>query len=193
MTLIGNGIEDEEKWLAEGIAGIQHYAFYMHRALVLAFQSNLRLTDAHVSFLQPWNSLWIFLDFDFLRMQTILGKLSNTLLKCCPNFEPRSFRLINTSNSVKISSLIDLCQFWSDRSRSHPWSLWFCLRYASIRRVKEAGTVFQGGKQAWGFNSWPLWTCTARWKHIAQIVSHSCFNFMKNSIMWIELCRWVLD
>ncbi|MBA0792478.1 hypothetical protein Gohar_016975, partial [Gossypium harknessii] len=28
-----NGTEDEEKWLAEGIAGIQHNAFYMHRAL----------------------------------------------------------------------------------------------------------------------------------------------------------------
>ncbi|KAJ6920913.1 hypothetical protein NC651_014476 [Populus alba x Populus x berolinensis] len=27
------GIEDEDKWLAEGIAGIQHNAFYMHRAL----------------------------------------------------------------------------------------------------------------------------------------------------------------
>ena len=26
--------DDEEKWLAEGIAGIQHNAFYMHRALV---------------------------------------------------------------------------------------------------------------------------------------------------------------
>ncbi|GMJ07022.1 VPS35 homolog B [Hibiscus trionum] len=28
-----NGTEDEDKWLAEGIAGIQHYAFFMHRAL----------------------------------------------------------------------------------------------------------------------------------------------------------------
>lgn len=28
------GDEDEEKWLAEGIAGVQHNAFYMHRALV---------------------------------------------------------------------------------------------------------------------------------------------------------------
>ncbi|KAF2562667.1 hypothetical protein F2Q70_00016176 [Brassica cretica] len=27
------GVEDEEKWLAEGIAGIQHNAFFMHRAL----------------------------------------------------------------------------------------------------------------------------------------------------------------
>lgn len=28
-----SGDEDEEKWLAEGIAGVQHNAFYMHRAL----------------------------------------------------------------------------------------------------------------------------------------------------------------
>lgn len=26
--------EDEEKWLAEGIAGVQQNAYYMHRALV---------------------------------------------------------------------------------------------------------------------------------------------------------------
>ncbi|CAL5401829.1 unnamed protein product [Camellia sinensis] len=31
--MIANGIEDDEKWLTEGIAGIQHNAFYMHRAL----------------------------------------------------------------------------------------------------------------------------------------------------------------
>ncbi|KAG6432027.1 hypothetical protein SASPL_103600 [Salvia splendens] len=31
--MMSNGIEDEEKWLAEGIAGIQHNAFYLHRAL----------------------------------------------------------------------------------------------------------------------------------------------------------------
>ncbi|XAR61637.1 hypothetical protein NMG60_11016112 [Bertholletia excelsa] len=31
--MIANGIDDEDKWLAEGIAGIQHNAFYMHRAL----------------------------------------------------------------------------------------------------------------------------------------------------------------
>jgi len=32
--LVDAGAEDEEKWLAEGIAGLQHNAFYMHRALV---------------------------------------------------------------------------------------------------------------------------------------------------------------
>jgi hypothetical protein len=34
-TMILAGKEDEDKWLAEGIAGIQHNAFYMHRALVI--------------------------------------------------------------------------------------------------------------------------------------------------------------
>ena len=33
--IVAEGIDDEEKWLAEGIAGIQHHAFFMHRALVL--------------------------------------------------------------------------------------------------------------------------------------------------------------
>ena len=28
--MIGDGIEDEEKWLAAGIAGLQQNAFYMH-------------------------------------------------------------------------------------------------------------------------------------------------------------------
>lgn len=32
--MIGDGTEDEEKWLAAGIAGLQQNAFYMHRALV---------------------------------------------------------------------------------------------------------------------------------------------------------------
>ncbi|GMH03284.1 hypothetical protein Nepgr_005123 [Nepenthes gracilis] len=31
--MIVDGIENEERWLAEGIAGVQHNAFYMHRAL----------------------------------------------------------------------------------------------------------------------------------------------------------------
>jgi len=32
--MIVDGIEDEEKWVAEGIASVQHNAFFMHRALV---------------------------------------------------------------------------------------------------------------------------------------------------------------
>ncbi|CAL5383437.1 unnamed protein product [Camellia sinensis] len=40
--MIANGIEDEDKWLAEGIAGIQHNAFYMHRALDMRAFDELR-------------------------------------------------------------------------------------------------------------------------------------------------------
>ncbi|KAF5947126.1 hypothetical protein HYC85_017354 [Camellia sinensis] len=62
--MIANGIEDEEKWLTEGIAGIQHNAFYMHRALldqslkdlhktilgsVSQQQQQLRCMEEHVS------------------------------------------------------------------------------------------------------------------------------------------------
>jgi len=32
--MIADGVENEEKWLAAGIAGLQQNAFYMHRALV---------------------------------------------------------------------------------------------------------------------------------------------------------------
>lgn len=35
--IAAEGMEDEEKWLAEGIAAIQHNAFYMSRALVTNF------------------------------------------------------------------------------------------------------------------------------------------------------------
>lgn len=37
--MIADGVEDEEKWLAAGIAGLQQNAFYMHRALVTIFSS----------------------------------------------------------------------------------------------------------------------------------------------------------
>lgn len=33
--MIHSGVEDEEKWLAAGITGLQQNAFYMHRALVM--------------------------------------------------------------------------------------------------------------------------------------------------------------
>lgn len=57
--MISNGIEDEEKWLAEGIAGIQHNAFYLHRALdsnnlreALKFSAQL-LSELRTSRLSP--------------------------------------------------------------------------------------------------------------------------------------------
>lgn len=32
--MIVDGVDDEDKWLSSGIAGLQQNAFYMHRALV---------------------------------------------------------------------------------------------------------------------------------------------------------------
>lgn len=37
VKMIADGVEDEEKWLTAGIAGLQQNAFYMHRALVTLF------------------------------------------------------------------------------------------------------------------------------------------------------------
>ena len=37
--IISNRIEDDKKWLVEGIVGIQHHTFYLHRALVFLISS----------------------------------------------------------------------------------------------------------------------------------------------------------
>ncbi|MFS7993317.1 hypothetical protein Hanom_Chr12g01092611 [Helianthus anomalus] len=42
--MISDAIEDEDKWLAEGITRIQHNAFYMHRALII-FTFSLSISD----------------------------------------------------------------------------------------------------------------------------------------------------
>ena len=63
--MIVDGIEDEEKWVAEGIAAVQHNAFFMHRALV-TFSSN-PLTPKFRS-----DSAFLNVNFDRIsRIQTI--------------------------------------------------------------------------------------------------------------------------
>ncbi|KAK6131305.1 hypothetical protein DH2020_034955 [Rehmannia glutinosa] len=72
--MISNGIEDEEKWLAEGIAGIQHNAFYLHRALdannlreALKFSAQL-LSELRTSRLSPHKYYELYMRaFDELR------------------------------------------------------------------------------------------------------------------------------
>lgn len=63
--MILNGIDDDEKWLAEGIAGIQHHAFYLHRALVhplrldsiSQFFPRVENSNSYFSFSQDANNL----------------------------------------------------------------------------------------------------------------------------------------
>ncbi|XP_048603673.1 vacuolar protein sorting-associated protein 35B isoform X7 [Brassica napus] len=72
------GVEDEEKWLAEGIAGIQHNAFFMHRALdannlreVLKY-SALMLSELRTSNLSPQKYYDLYMRaFDQLRQLEI--------------------------------------------------------------------------------------------------------------------------
>ncbi|KAK9165108.1 hypothetical protein Scep_000299 [Stephania cephalantha] len=63
-----DGIEDEEKWLAEGIAGLQQNAFHMHRSLVPIPKPNPNFVRLN------FNSR--FLDFKFV---VVLLKDSNNL------------------------------------------------------------------------------------------------------------------
>ncbi|KAL0351736.1 UNVERIFIED_CONTAM: Vacuolar protein sorting-associated protein 35B [Sesamum calycinum] len=72
--MISNGIEDEEKWLAEGIAGIQHNAFYLHRAVdsnnlreALKYSAQL-LSELRTSKLSPHKYYELYMRaFDELR------------------------------------------------------------------------------------------------------------------------------
>ncbi|KZV16548.1 vacuolar protein sorting-associated protein 35B-like [Dorcoceras hygrometricum] len=69
-----NGVDDEEKWLAEGVAGIQHNAFYLHRALdsnnlreALKFAAQL-LSELRTSKLSPHKYYELYMRaFDELR------------------------------------------------------------------------------------------------------------------------------
>ncbi|XP_020207665.1 vacuolar protein sorting-associated protein 35B isoform X2 [Cajanus cajan] len=79
--MLSEGFEDEEKWLAEGIAGIQHNAFFMHRALD---ENNLRdalkysaqmLSELRTSRLSPHKYYDLYMRaFDELRRLEIFFK-----------------------------------------------------------------------------------------------------------------------
>ncbi|KAJ8439812.1 hypothetical protein Cgig2_029072 [Carnegiea gigantea] len=72
--MIVDGIEDEEKWVAEGIASVQHNAFFMHRALdsdnlreALKFSAQM-LSELRTSKLSPHKYFELYMRvFDELR------------------------------------------------------------------------------------------------------------------------------
>ncbi|RZB58739.1 Vacuolar protein sorting-associated protein 35B isoform B [Glycine soja] len=79
--MIAQGFEDEEKWLAEGIAGIQHNAFFMHRALddnnlrdALKYSAQM-LSELRTSRLSPHKYYQLYMRaFDELRRLEIFFK-----------------------------------------------------------------------------------------------------------------------
>ncbi|KAL5185804.1 Vacuolar protein sorting-associated protein 35B [Glycine soja] len=80
-AMIAQGFEDEEKWLAEGIAGIQHNAFFMHRALddnnlrdALKYSAQM-LSELRTSRLSPHKYYQLYMRaFDELRRLEIFFK-----------------------------------------------------------------------------------------------------------------------
>ncbi|XP_057490055.1 vacuolar protein sorting-associated protein 35B-like [Actinidia eriantha] len=157
--MIGDGIEDEDKWLAEGIAGIQHNAFYMHRALdsdnlreALKFSAQL-LSELRTSRLSPHKYYELYMRaFDELRKLEIFFKEEDRhgcsipdlyeLVQHAGNILPRLY-LLCTVGSVYIKSkdapskdvlkdLVEMC-----RAVQHPIRGLFLRSYlAQVSRDK---------------------------------------------------------
>ncbi|KAJ3670146.1 hypothetical protein LUZ60_010470 [Juncus effusus] len=116
------GAEDEEKWLAEGIAGVQQNAFYMHRVLIdsnnlkdaLKFSAQM-LSELRTSRLSPHKYYELYMrSFDemrklemFFREETSRGNCSVVdlyeLVQHAGNVLPRLY-LLCTVGSVYIKS-----------------------------------------------------------------------------------------
>ncbi|KAH6799917.1 VPS35-like protein B [Perilla frutescens var. hirtella] len=167
--MISNGIEDEEKWLAEGIAGIQHNAFYLHRALdsnnlreALKFSAQL-LSELRTSRLSPHKYYELYMRaFDELRRLEMFFKDEDRhgcpvvdlyeLVQHAGNILPRLY-LLCTVGSVYIKSkeapakdilkdLVEMC-----RAVQHPIRGLFLRSYlAQVSRDKlpDIGSEYEG-------------------------------------------------
>ncbi|KAF3516131.1 hypothetical protein DY000_02064021 [Brassica cretica] len=163
------GVEDEEKWLAEGIAGIQHNAFFMHRALdannlreVLKY-SALMLSELRTSKLSPQKYYDLYMRaFDQLRQLEVFFKDESRhglpvvdlyeLVQHAGNILPRMY-LLCTVGSVYMKSkqapskdvlkdLVEMC-----RGVQHPIRGLFLRSYlAQVSRDKlpEIGSEYEG-------------------------------------------------
>ncbi|KAM5565172.1 vacuolar protein sorting-associated protein 35B [Rosa sericea] len=165
-----DGIEDEDKWLAEGIAGIQHHAFYMHRALdannlrdALKYSAQM-LSELRTSRLSPHKYYELYMRaFDELRKLEMFFKEESRhgvsiidlyeLVQHAGNILPRLY-LLCTVGSVYIKSkeapakdvlkdLVEMC-----RAVQHPIRGLFLRSYLSqVSRDKlpDLGSEYEGG------------------------------------------------
>ncbi|KAG8632312.1 hypothetical protein MANES_18G011700v8 [Manihot esculenta] len=163
------GIEDEEKWLAEGIAAIQHNAFYLHRALdannlreALKYSAQM-LSELRTSKLSPHRYYELYMRaFDELRGLEIFFKDESRhgvsvvdlyeLVQHAGNILPRLY-LLCTVGSVYIKSkeapakdvlkdLVEMC-----RGVQHPIRGLFLRSYlAQVSRDKlpDIGSEYKG-------------------------------------------------
>ncbi|KAL3377863.1 hypothetical protein AABB24_003990 [Solanum stoloniferum] len=167
--MITNGVEDEEKWLAAGIAGLQQNAFYMHRALdsnnlkdALKYSAQM-LSELRTSKLSPHKYYELYMRaFDELRKLEIFFREETNrgcsivelyeLVQHAGNILPRLY-LLCTVGSVYIKSkeapakdilkdLVEMC-----RSIQHPLRGLFLRSYLSqVSRDKlpDIGSEYEG-------------------------------------------------
>ncbi|KAJ9675040.1 hypothetical protein PVL29_024126 [Vitis rotundifolia] len=167
--MISNIAEDEDKWLAEGIAGIQHNAFYMHRSLdsnnlreALKYSAQM-LSELRTSRLSPHKYYELYMRaFDELRKLEIFFKDESKhgcsiidlyeLVQHAGNILPRLY-LLCTVGSVYIKSkeapakdvlkdLVEMC-----RGVQHPIRGLFLRSYLSqVSRDKlpDIGSDYEG-------------------------------------------------
>ncbi|XP_061363702.1 vacuolar protein sorting-associated protein 35B-like [Gastrolobium bilobum] len=168
--MITEGFEDEEKWLAEGIAGIQHNAFFMHRALddnnlrdALKYSAQM-LSELRTSRLSPHKYYELYMRaFDELRRLEIFFKDESRhgvpvvdlyeLVQHAGNILPRMY-LLCTAGSVYLrckdapardvlKDLVEMC-----RGVQHPIRGLFLRSYLSqVSRDKlpDIGSEYEGG------------------------------------------------
>ncbi|KAK9129430.1 hypothetical protein Sjap_009917 [Stephania japonica] len=167
--MITDGIEDEEKWLAEGIAGLQQNAFYMHRSLdsnnlrdALKYSAQM-LSELRTSRLSPHKYYDLYMRaFDELRKLEMFFKEETKrgcsiidlyeLVQHAGNILPRLY-LLCTVGSVYIKSkeapakdvlkdLVEMC-----RGVQHPVRGLFLRSYLSqVSRDKlpDIGSEYEG-------------------------------------------------
>ncbi|GMI67295.1 VPS35 homolog A, ZIG suppressor 3 [Hibiscus trionum] len=167
--MIADGVEDEEKWLAAGIAGLQQNAFYMHRALdsnnlrdALKYSAQM-LSELRTSRLSPHKYYELYMRaFDELRKLEVFFKEEARrgcsivdlyeLVQHAGNILPRLY-LLCTVGSVYIKSkeapakdvlkdLVEMC-----RGIQHPVRGLFLRSYlAQVSRDKlpDIGSEYEG-------------------------------------------------
>ncbi|XAR73750.1 hypothetical protein NMG60_11007822 [Bertholletia excelsa] len=167
--MISDGLEDEEKWLAAGITGLQKNAFYMHRALdsnnlmdALKFSAQM-LSELRTSRLSPHKYYELYMRaFDELRKLEMYFKEETRrgcsitdlyeLVQHAGNVLPRMY-LLCTVGSVYLRSkeaptkdvlkdIVEMC-----RGVQHPLRGLFLRSYLSqISRDKlpEVGPEYEG-------------------------------------------------
>lgn len=167
--MISDGVEDEEKWLGAGIAGLQQNAFYMHRALdsnnlrdALKYSAQM-LSELRTSRLSPHKYYELYMRaFDELRRLEMFFKEETRrgcsildlyeLVQHAGNILPRLY-LLCTVGSVYIKSkeapakdvlkdLVEMC-----RGIQHPVRGLFLRSYLSqVSRDKlpDIGSEYEG-------------------------------------------------